>query len=60
MREAWGGGSRGDVWDGQGVDGEARQAGGVAPHARLRCPASAYWQRLGMTGTEPGGLGQHR
>ena len=28
--------------------------------APVRCPASAYWQRLGMTGTEPGGLGQHR
>ena len=38
-----------------------RQAGGgVAPRARVRCPASAYWQRLGMTGTRPGGLGHHR
>ena len=26
----------------------------------VRCPSSAYWQRLGMTGTRPGGLGQHR
>ena len=41
--------------------GEAgEQGGGVAPRARVRCPASAYWQRLGMTGTRPGGLGQHR
>ena len=31
-----------------------------ASRARVRCPASAYWQRLGMTGTRPGGLGQHR
>ena len=31
--------------------GEAgEQGGGVAHRARMRCPASAYWQRLGMTG----------
>ena len=24
----------------------------------VRCPSSVYWQRLGMTGTRPGGLGR--
>ena len=36
------GAARGDVRDGQGVEGEARQAGGVAPRTRVHCRASAY------------------
>ena len=37
-----------------------RQAGGVVvPRARVRCPASAYWQRLGMTSTRPVGWAVH-
>ena len=40
--------------------GARRQAGGgVAPRARVRCPASAYWQRLGMIGTRPVGWAVH-
>ena len=40
---------------------EARRqvGGGVAPRARVRYPASAYWQRLGMTGTRPVGWAVH-
>ena len=64
-RERGGPGSRGGAGEktrGVAVARRRRQAAwwrGARARA-VRCPSSAYWQRLGMTGTRPGGLGQHR